>query len=170
MLRCPRKKKGAIKTVYFSCPPKIIVNAPPGPAGPPGKPGPQGLQGPSGPQGPPGPPGPPGPAGPGGSVGTLTVLPEVNRYFYLSPTDIQLNSPVTIPATQFTNDQGQPVTEFVTLGPSSYSSLFLNGILQESSLSRISANALTLNAMGGTIYAGTSIILEIIHFSVIMDP
>ncbi|KKX55693.1 DUF4183 domain-containing protein [Brevibacillus borstelensis] len=184
--KCPKKKQ---KIVWVKCPrPKIIVHTPAGPPGPqgtqgpqgfrglPGPQGPQGLQGlpglpgPQGPQGPQGPPGPQGPQGPGGYEGTITILPEVYRYFYIAPEDIQLTRTVTIAATHFTDNQRNLATSFRELSPSSYISLFVNGILQESSLSEISENELTLLGTGDTIYSGTPIILEIVKFSAIITP
>lgn len=160
--KCPKKKQ---KIVWVKCPrPKIIVRAPAGP------PGPQGTQGPQGFRGLQGPLGLPGPQGPGGYEGTITILPEVYRYFYIAPEDIQLTRTVTIAATHFTDNQRNLATSFRGLSPSSYISLFVNGILQESSLSEISENELTLLGTGDTIYSGTPIILEIVKFSAIITP
>lgn len=160
--KCPKKKQ---KIVWVKCPrPKIIVRAPAGPPGPQGTQGPQGFRGLQGPQG------LPGPQGPGGYEGTITILPEVYRYFYIAPEDIQLTRTVTIAATHFTDNQRNLATSFRGLSPSSYISLFVNGILQESSLSEISENELTLLGTGDTIYSGTPIILEIVKFSAIITP
>lgn len=157
--KCPKKKQ---KIVWVKCPrPKIIVRAPAGPPGPQGTQGPQGFRGL---------PGLPGPQGPGGYEGTITILPEVYRYFYIAPEDIQLTRTVTIAATHFTDNQRNLATSFRGLSPSSYISLFVNGILQESSLSEISENELTLLGTGDTIYSGTPIILEIVKFSAIITP
>ncbi|MED2010065.1 DUF4183 domain-containing protein [Brevibacillus borstelensis] len=163
--KCPKKKQ---KIVWVKCPrPKIIVHTPAGPPGPQGTQGPQGFRGLPGPQGP---QGLPGPQGPGGYEGTITILPEVYRYFYIAPEDIQLTRTVTIAATHFTDNQRNLATSFRGLSPSSYISLFVNGILQESSLSEISENELTLLGTGDTIYSGTPIILEIVKFSAIITP
>lgn len=157
--KCPKKKQ---KIVWVKCPrPKIIVHTPAGPPGPQGTQGPQGFRGLPGPQ---------GPQGPGGYEGTITILPEVYRYFYIAPEDIQLTRTVTIAATHFTDNQRNLATSFRGLSPSSYISLFVNGILQESSLSEISENELTLLGTGDTIYSGTPIILEIVKFSAIITP
>ncbi|WP_339186535.1 DUF4183 domain-containing protein [Brevibacillus sp. FSL K6-6036] len=154
--KCPKKKQ---KIVWVKCPrPKIIVHTPAGPPGPQGTQGPQGFRG------------LPGPQGPGGYEGTITILPEVYRYFYIAPEDIQLTRTVTIAATHFTDNQRNLATSFRGLSPSSYISLFVNGILQESSLSEISENELTLLGTGDTIYSGTPIILEIVKFSAIITP
>lgn len=166
--KCPKKKQ---KIVWVKCPrPKIIVHTPAGPPGPQGTQGPQGFRGLPGLPGPQGPQGLPGPQGPGGYEGTITILPEVYRYFYIAPEDIQLTRTVTIAATHFTDNQRNLATSFRGLSPSSYISLFVNGILQESSLSEISENELTLLGTGDTIYSGTPIILEIVKFSAIITP
>jgi hypothetical protein len=81
-----------------------------------------------------------------------------------------LTRTVTIAATHFTDNQRNLATSFRGLSPSSYISLFVNGILQESSLSEISENELTLLGTGDTIYSGTPIILEIVKFSAIITP
>ncbi|WP_412674832.1 DUF4183 domain-containing protein [Aneurinibacillus thermoaerophilus] len=131
------------------CPPVYT----PGPQGPPGPPGPQGL---------------PGLQGPPGSPGSVAIIPTVQRYFYITNSDIQ--APEVISATQFTNDNGGPISEFTNLGQNSYSNLYINGILQEGSLYSVSTSALTINPDGSTIFSGTSIILEIVQFSAQILP
>jgi hypothetical protein len=154
--KCKKVKVFRKKIVRLSCPPpKIYVNAPRGPVGPRGPMGPQGAV---------------GPQGPAGSVGTITILPSANRFFYITPIDIQLTNPVSIPASQFTNDDGLPATNFTGNGQYNYSNLFINGILQQSSLYSVSTDALTLQGTVGTIFSGTSIIIEIVSFSVIVTP
>jgi len=136
----------------------------PGPAGLQGITGPAGLQGITGPAGPAGLqgiPGPTGPAGPG-IIPDIVILPSVQRYFYIVPTDIL--SSATIPANEFTNDEGAFPASFPETGPNSYSNLYINGILQEGSLYSLSESALTINFNNQTIDSGTPIILEIIQF------
>ncbi|ERI10661.1 DUF4183 domain-containing protein [Aneurinibacillus aneurinilyticus] len=95
-------------------------------------------------------------------------MPAVQRYFYIVGTDIE--APEVIPATQFTGDSRGPVSEFTNLGQSSYSNLYVNGILQESGIYSVSSNALTINPNGGIIFAGEPIILEIVQFSAQVLP
>ncbi|SDO16404.1 protein of unknown function [Paenibacillus sp. yr247] len=123
-----------------------------------GKKGERGKRGHRGHQGPPGPPGPPGPV----------IIPTDQRYFYITTSDIQ--TPVAIPANQFTNDNGTLTTTFANLGQNSYSNLYINGILQEGSLYTLNVGTLTINLNSSTIYTGTPIILEIVAFSAQIIP
>ncbi|KQO17779.1 DUF4183 domain-containing protein [Paenibacillus sp. Leaf72] len=142
---------------------------PSGSQGPQGPPGLQGIQGPQGPgsqgiqgspglQGPQGPPGPPGPV----VLPDIIILPSAQRYFYIVTSDIQ--SSVTIPAKEFTNDEGTLITAFTGIGQNSYSNLYINGILQEGSIYSLNESALNINLNNQTIFLGTPIILEIIQF------
>lgn len=109
--------------------------------------------------------GPRGPAGPPGQViiPNIIIIPNDQRYFYSTTSDIQ--TLVVIPANQFTNDNGAVTSTFGDLGLTSYSNLYINGILQESSLYSVSESALTINLVNQTIYSDTPIILEIVRFS-----
>jgi hypothetical protein len=124
-----------------------------------------GIQGPQGEQGIQGAPGLQGPPGPAGSViiPDIIILPTAQRYFYITSSDTP--SPVTIPADAFTNDEGTVNTVFSDIGQNSYSNLYINGILQEGSIYRLTENALNINSNNQTIFSGTSIIVEIITFS-----
>lgn len=142
------------------------ATGPTGPQGLQGVPGPPGADGPTGPQGMPGADGPTGPQGMPGPPGevfvpNVAVVPVVERYFYFTPSDIQ--APVIIPANQFTNDQGLVVAEFLNPGTNSYTSLFINGLLQEGSIYSVTTGALSINPGGDTIIKDTPIILEIVQ-------
>ncbi|MBE1442954.1 DUF4183 domain-containing protein [Paenibacillus sp. OAS669] len=144
---------------------------PQGPQGIPGPPGPQGeqgLQGIPGPQGLQGIQGEPGPAGPPGPLPEITIIPAASRYYYLVESDLSSTEPIEIPAELFTNDAGEPAALFQGIGPSSYNSLFINGILQTSDVYSLSPTTLTLNTSDTTIYRGTPIILEIILLSAVV--
>ncbi|UUZ90337.1 DUF4183 domain-containing protein [Paenibacillus sp. P25] len=54
---------------------------------------------------------------------------------------------------------------FEGLGPDAFNNLYINGILQESGSYGVSDSALTFSPAGGTIYAGTPIILETVRLS-----
>jgi hypothetical protein len=144
------RKKGILirkNLKRFACPqPEINVTAQ------------QGIQGPLGPQGIQGPPGQPGPV----VIPDIIILPSVQRYFYIVTSDAQ--SPLTIPASEFTNDDGVFITAFTDNGQNSYSNLYINGILQEGSLYSFNKSELTINFNNQIIYSGTPIILEIIQF------
>lgn len=124
--------------------------------------------GPTGPTGATGSIGPTGPTGPTGSVEPLpeiTIVPSVNRYYYIAESDLFSSDPITISASAFVNDSGNSPNVFEDLRMNSYTSLFINGILQIDQSYSVSPNKLTLYTEGTTIYEGTPIILEIIHFS-----
>ncbi|ANY70860.1 hypothetical protein BBD42_19865 [Paenibacillus sp. BIHB 4019] len=142
----------------LGCPGPQGIQGPPGSQGTQGCPGPQGAQGPSGSQGPPGPQGPSGPA----ILPNIIIVPSAQRYFYIVASDIQFH--VTIPAKEFTNDEGALTTAFTGIGQNSYSNLYINGILQEGSIYSLNESALNINLNNQTIFLGTPIILEIIQF------
>jgi hypothetical protein len=158
---------------------KVHVPVSPGLQGPPGSQGEQGLiglQGPPGPQGSPGlqgdngltglqgPQGPQGEQGPPGSLTDVTIIPSVNRYFYIPSSDLVLSAPVAIPANLFTDDTGNSITVFPSISTNSYNNLFINGILQEGNAYNVNPIALNFNPQDNIIYAGSPIILEILQF------
>lgn len=103
-----------------------------------------------------------------GSTGPLpqiTIIPLVNRYYYIAESDLPSPGPVNISANLFINDSGDSTNLFLGLGPNSYNNLSINGILQINKVYSVSSNTLTLNTEGSTIYKGTPITLEIIQFT-----
>ncbi|KRF13357.1 DUF4183 domain-containing protein [Paenibacillus sp. Soil787] len=151
---CPlKKRKKHKKVIIFKR--KLKVTGLQGMQGMQGPPGPKGTQGPSGLQGPP------------GATGLviipdIIILPTAQRYFYIMNSDTQ--SLVSIPANEFTNDEGTFITQFTDYGQNSYSNLYINGILQESSIYCVNESALTINLNNQTLYSGTPIILETVRF------
>ncbi|WP_274381450.1 DUF4183 domain-containing protein [Paenibacillus mesophilus] len=121
-------------------------------------PGEQGPTGPNGKRGLPGVQGPPGP------LPKIIIIPKVGRYYFVPTIDLFFSVPVSIPVDQFTDDDEKSTADFPGIGPNSYHNLFINGILQGGNSYSVSSNTLTLKPDGGTIYAGTPITLEIIHF------
>jgi hypothetical protein len=115
-----------------------------------------------------GPPGPPGPRGPAGSpiLPTVSVHPIAQRFFFILPHDIGLSEEHIIPAIKFKNDEGEQVNVFPDCNENGYFNLFINAVLQESLLYKISPHALAITATGQKILAGTPIILESIHLIV----
>ncbi|CAM4440022.1 DUF4183 domain-containing protein [Paenibacillus xylanexedens] len=147
------------------------AQGPVGPQGEPGQPGVPGAQGPAGPQGEPGQPGtpgvqgptgPPGEQGPPGTVPGIEIIPTANRYFYFPDTDLDLSASVVIPATEFTNDDGDSITEFAGVGLTSFNNLYINGIVQPGNSYSVSAESLFFSSQNGVIFAGTPITIEII--------
>ncbi|MNI37950.1 hypothetical protein D3C73_920680 [compost metagenome] len=135
------------------------------------RPGSKGLQsphgaqsdrGPQGPEGVRGFPGAPGPQGPPGQAIGVTIIPKVHQYFYFAPSDI--SSTVDIPANQFSDDNGDSVIEFDAIGANCYTSLYINGVLQEGSLYSINEQSSTLYLDGDTVLAGTPIIFQNVEF------
>lgn len=92
----------------------------------------------------------------------IIIKPNSQKYFYFAAANIE--SPIVIPASQFMEDGGSSTTEFTGIGLNSYLNVYINGLMQESSLYRLSADALTLNIEGDIIFAGTPIIVEIVQF------
>lgn len=100
----------------------------------------------------------------------ITVKPMVRRYFFVCPHNIALlETPYTINANQFVDDQGEAIQLFRTYRSSGYTNLFINGVMQGSSLYQISSNSLQLNATGQIIYEGTPIIIEAIGFKLVVN-
>ncbi|WP_274648704.1 DUF4183 domain-containing protein [Paenibacillus humicola] len=130
-----------------------------GPQGVPGERGPQGAQGEQGPQGTPG----------SVVIPDVTVIPTVNRYFNTPETDLDLTVPVTIPANQFTGDEGQPITEFAGTGPGSFGTLYINGIVQPGGSYDIFPAGLSFPQQSGVIYAGTPLIVETVQLTAVLS-
>ncbi|MEH6941101.1 DUF4183 domain-containing protein, partial [Bacillus sp. JJ722] len=91
-----------------------------------------------------------------------SITPTVDRYFHI--VNLDFDNTRTIPANEFTNDNGLSVSEFL-LVPNSYISVFLNGILQPANTYSITSNGFSIYPNGISIYVGSSIIFEIVSFS-----
>ncbi|MBA9087180.1 hypothetical protein FHR92_003662 [Fontibacillus solani] len=132
-----------------------------GAQGLPGAPGKQGPKGDPGQEGPPGPQGPPGEA----IIPDITVTPTINRYFYVSDTDLDLIMTVAIPSRQFIDDSGNPAADFAGLGPNGFNNLYINGIIQPGNVYHVSPLSLSFPTQSSTIYAGTPIIVETVKLT-----
>lgn len=93
------------------------------------------------------------------------IIPTVNRYFYIATSDINLTNGVTLAASQFWDDDGNPVTEFKIFNPNGYVNLYINAVMQEGGIYNITSTSLTLSPDNSTIYRGTPIIIESLGFS-----
>ncbi|WP_141504314.1 DUF4183 domain-containing protein [Paenibacillus luteus] len=179
------RKKRNKKVIFFKEQPNAMeqhsVQGSLGPQGARGEQGPQGLpglglqglQGPQGEQGLEGLQGLPGIQGPQGEPGTVIVpdiiiLPTCKRFFYTVSSDAQ--SLLIIQAAEFTNDEGDVITSFPEIVPNSYNNVYINGLLQESSLYVLNENDISFNLGNQTIFAGTPIIFEIVTFAVQIIP
>ncbi len=67
--------------------------------------------------------------------------PEVEKYFYDLRSDERTSGTITIPAVRFTDDAGDTMTGNLTTAAADngYYLLFINGVLQQSSLFTVSA-------------------------------
>ncbi len=97
-------------------------------------------------------------------VSGQTIIPKVNRYFYIVTTDIDLTNGFTLAANLFSDDNGVNVTEFSIIHPNGYVNLFINAVMQEGGIYSITETSLILNANNATIYRGTPIIIESLGF------
>jgi len=91
-------------------------------------------------------------------------IPIINRYFYIVTGDINLTNGATLPANLFTDDNGNPVTEFKLFNPNGYVNLYINAVMQEGGAYKVTPDSLTLNPFNATIFAGTPIIIESLGF------
>ncbi|KAF6578521.1 DUF4183 domain-containing protein [Paenibacillus sp. EKM212P] len=144
------------------------IQGPAGTRGAPGVPGPAGVQGSSGATGAPGPTGArgiTGPTGPAADISNIEIVPTAERYFYFAPD--QIDSSVTIMADQFSVDGVQEAFQRFNVGSNSYANLYINGMIQESTLYSLTPASLTIRLNEGeAILPGTPIIVEIVRFSV----
>jgi hypothetical protein len=97
----------------------------------------------------------------------VDVSPETTNYFYLLNEDERTAGVLTIPATKFINDDGEIMTEDLTTvtTDNGYYLLFINGVLQQSSLYTVDADGseVTVND-AGTIPVGAPITLIVTNF------
>ncbi|QGQ96165.1 DUF4183 domain-containing protein [Paenibacillus psychroresistens] len=100
-----------------------------------------------------------------GNKSELSTIPIIKRYFYIPSSDIHFTDTTVIPAQLFLNDAGNRTTEFMVFVPNGYFNLYLNGVMQEGNLYKVSASSLTFNPVGEIITAGTPIIVESVGFS-----
>lgn len=140
-----KKKRKKIGVRRIISKPRITIVAPQGIQGPTGQ---QGIQGPAGTE-----------------VTSVSVIPNVQRYFSITESDIPMTTSRTFPASQFVNDAGDPVSQFADHGRNGYFNLFINAVLQEGQLYSVNSNTLTIQSTGQTIKADTPIILESVGFT-----
>lgn len=72
----------------------------------------------------------------------IEINPEVDKYFYLLSEDDRTDDVLTIPATGFIDDAGDVMTGNLTTVNTNngYYLLFINGVLQQSSLYTVAAD------------------------------
>ncbi|MGF6355219.1 hypothetical protein ABIE27_003133 [Paenibacillus sp. 4624] len=140
----------------------------PGSAGVQGPVGPQGVAGEQGPPGVQGPTGPPGEQGPPGSIPGIQIIPTSDRYFYFPDTDLDLSNSVTVSASEFVNDEGGSISQFVGIGMTSYYNLYINGIVQPGNSYVLTADGLFIPSQSGVLFAETPVIIEIVQLTAVI--
>ncbi len=97
----------------------------------------------------------------------VEVNPEIERYFYLLDEDDRTGGVLTILATKFIDDAGDIMTGNLTTATTDngYYLLFINGVLQQSSLYTVSTDGsqVTVND-AATIPVGAPITLIVTNF------
>ncbi|MFJ7734701.1 DUF4183 domain-containing protein [Lysinibacillus sp. NPDC097287] len=95
----------------------------------------------------------------------ISIVPTVNRYFYILNSNLSLTNGAIISSNLFSDDNGNPVTEFAIYSPNGYTNLYINGLIQESGIYNITTNSLAFIPQQATIFRGTPIIIESLGFS-----
>lgn len=93
-----------------------------------------------------------------------TIIPIVNRYFYIVTADINLINGAALNANLFWDDNGVQVAAFTIIHPNGYVNLYINGVMQECGIYTVTPSSLNLKADNATIYRGTPIIIESLGF------
>ncbi len=102
----------------------------------------------------------------------VEITPEIEKYFYLLNEDDRTDDVLTIPATKFTDDTGNVMTGNLTTAATAngYYLLFINGVLQQSSLYVVSSDGsqVTVND-AESIPVGAPITLIVTNFASTSD-
>ncbi len=102
----------------------------------------------------------------------VELNPEIENYFYLLEEVDRTDDVLTIPATKFIDDAGDIMTGNLTTAATDngYYLLFINGVLQQSSLYTVSGDGsqVTVND-AATIPVGAPITLIVTNFAPISD-
>ncbi|MGF9979597.1 DUF4183 domain-containing protein [Viridibacillus arvi] len=93
-----------------------------------------------------------------------TIIPIINRYFFVVTEDIDLTNGATIPSNLFTNDNDNPITKFKLFNPNGYVNLYINSAMQVGGVYKVTPDSLIINPFNETIFAGTPIIIESLGF------
>lgn len=101
------------------------------------------------------------PVSSGGAV-TTTITPTVTRYFTTITAAMIGATDTTIPAASFVDDTDTAIAAIPALTASDYFNVYINGVIQQESLSTLSTASLVLAAVD--IAAGVPVQLEIGSF------
>ncbi|MEG0367274.1 MAG: DUF4183 domain-containing protein [Coprobacillus sp.] len=96
---------------------------------------------------------------------TDIIIPTINRYCYIAQENINLTNGAILPSNLFSDDNGNPVTEFKIFNPNGYVNLYINAMMQEGGIYAVTPNSLSFPPNIGTIFARTPIIIESIGFT-----
>ena len=103
---------------------------------------------------------------------TTDVNPEIEKYFYELNEDERTGSTITIPSTLFTDDEGNSVVGNLTTADADngYYLLFINGVLQQSSLYTVAADGSEVEITdAATVAVGSPITLIVNNFAATSD-
>jgi hypothetical protein len=98
-----------------------------------------------------------------GGVITTAVTPVVSRYVAIITAGMIGATDTTIPAASFTDDAGAPVVALPVVTGDDYINVYVNGFLQQSSLSTLTTADLVLDATD--ISVGVPVLLEFADFA-----
>ncbi|MGE6575733.1 DUF4183 domain-containing protein [Paenibacillus xylanexedens] len=102
------------------------------------------------------------PVASGGAIGTV-VTPATTRYFAAVAAGDIGETTITIAATSFVDDADAPVVAFPALTASQTYNVYVNGVMQQSSLSTVTTTSLVLDTVD--ISVGVPVTLEIASFA-----
>ncbi|WP_019638614.1 DUF4183 domain-containing protein [Paenibacillus fonticola] len=103
------------------------------------------------------------PVATGGTI-TTTINPVTSRFFATITADMIGPTETTILAASFTDDDDGPVTSLPPIVPANnYFNVYINGVLQQNSLSTLTTASLVLDTTD--LLIGTPVSLEIASFA-----
>lgn len=98
-----------------------------------------------------------------GTVVDTTVDPTISRFNALVTLGMIGVGTTTIPATSFFDDDHNAITDLPAIPSDGYVNVYVNGVLQEGSLSTITTTEVVIDT--DQILAGQSVVLEYVDFS-----
>ena len=94
----------------------------------------------------------------------VNVTGTADRFFNVLAANLSVTDGVTIAATAFLDDSGNPATAFPVVA-NGYYNFYINGVLQESDSYTISATELTFYEVTGTLNSGTPLVVEAVELT-----
>lgn len=98
-----------------------------------------------------------------GGVISTEVTPAVTRYFSVVTEDMIGATTITMPAASFVDDAEVAITAFPVLAATDFYNAYINGMLQQSSISTLTPAELVINSID--VPVGIPILLEISSFA-----